>query len=115
MTVTNANATTYNAETALRGLRAGRTRRKSMLCGLCEFSVDCRAGLCFSIGEEMGADERVDDGLVGGLDLLELDAHADAAIAPGRAALCVDIALRAGHAEPQLDRRGLVETARRAT
>src|SRR5205814_8827623 len=70
--------------------------------------------LCFSIGEEMGVDEGVDDGLVGGLDLLELDAHADPAVAPGHTALGVDIALRPRHAETHFDLRGAVEGARRA-
>ena len=41
--------------------------------------------LRFSVGEEVRVDEVVDDRLVGGVDLLELDAHADAAVAPGDA------------------------------
>jgi serine/threonine-protein kinase len=71
-------------------------------------------GLCLSIGEEMGVDEGVDDGLVRGLDLLELDAHADTAVAPGHETLGVDIALRPRHAKAHLDLRGAVERAGRA-
>src|SRR6202011_976838 len=38
--------------------------------------------LGFAIREEMRVDERVDDGLVGGIDRVELDAHAEAPIVP---------------------------------
>ena len=63
--------------------------------------------LCFAVREEMGVDEAVDERLAGRVDLVELDAHADAAVAPGDVTLGVDVALRAGHAEPHLDRRAL--------
>jgi hypothetical protein len=39
----------------------------------------------FAIGKEMLIDELVDRGLVGGIDLLELQAHPDPAIAPSHA------------------------------
>ena len=39
----------------------------------------------------MSVHEVVDDRLVGRIDLFELDAHADAAVAPGDAALGVDV------------------------
>ena len=42
----------------------------------------------------MGVNEAVHDGLAGRVDLVELDAHADAAIAPGDVPLGVDVALR---------------------
>src|SRR5206468_4465904 len=50
---------------------------------------------------------------VGRVDLLELDAHADAPVAPRDAALAVDVFLGPGHAEPDLDLRTAVERARR--
>src|SRR5712692_7367960 len=50
--------------------------------------------LSFSVGEEVRVDEAVDHLLVGRLDLLELDAHADAAVAPRDAPLAVDVLLR---------------------
>src|SRR5688572_28138870 len=65
--------------------------------------------LCFSVGEKVGVDEVVDDHLVGGVDLSELNAHADAAIAPRDLAFRVDIALGSGHTEPDLDRGVVVE------
>ena len=51
--------------------------------------------------EEVRVDELVDGGLILRFDLLELQAHAVAAIAPCHAAFGVDVALRAGQAEPQ--------------
>src|SRR5947208_2330915 len=59
--------------------------------------------LCFSVGEEVRVDEAVDNGLVGRLDLLELNAHADASVAPRDAPLAVDVLFRPGHAEADLD------------
>src|SRR5436190_18760861 len=67
----------------------------------------------FSVAEEVRVDEVVDDPLVGRVDLLELDAHADAPVAPRDAALAVDVFLGPGHAEPDLDLRTAVERARR--
>ena len=62
----------------------------------------------------MRVDEVVDERLVGRLDRLELDAHADAAIAPGDASFGVDVPLRPGHPEPHLDLRAALERAGRA-
>src|SRR5438128_3267707 len=67
----------------------------------------------FSIAEEVRVDEVVDDPLVGRVDLLELDAHADAPVAPRDAAFAVDVFLGPGHPEPDLDLRAAVERARR--
>src|SRR2546427_9811574 len=61
----------------------------------------------------MCVDELVDDGLAGGIDLLELDTHADAAVAPGDAPFHVDVLLGTRHAEPDLDLRSAFERARR--
>src|ERR1700704_6100130 len=57
----------------------------------------------------MSVDERVDDSLVGGLDLLELDAHADPAVAPGHASFSVDVPLGPRHAKTHFDFGGAVE------
>src|SRR4051812_12625180 len=70
--------------------------------------------LRFSVAEEVRVDEVVDDRLVRGIDDLELDAHADAAVAPRDVSLCVDVLLRSRHAEAHLDLRGAVERAGRA-
>src|SRR5947208_10359589 len=70
--------------------------------------------LRLSIAEEVRVDEVVDDRLVRGLDRFELNAHADAAIAPRDVSLGVDVALGAGHAEADLDLRARLERARRA-
>src|SRR5947209_6760807 len=70
--------------------------------------------LCFSVGEEVGVDEAVDHLLVGRLDLLELNAHADTAVAPRDASLAVDVLLRARHAEADLDLGAQLERAGRA-
>src|SRR5438270_10235799 len=59
----------------------------------------------------MRVDEVVDDRLVGRFDRLELNAHADAAIAPRDASFGVDVTLGAGHAEANLDLRARVERA----
>src|SRR5437762_13065410 len=67
----------------------------------------------FSVAEEVRVDEVVDDPLVGRVDLLELDAAADAPVDPRAAALAVDVVLGAGHAEPDLDLRSAVERAGR--
>ena len=59
----------------------------------------------------MGVDEAVDDGLAGRIDLVELNAHSDASIAPGDVAFRVDVAFQPRHAEPHLDRRSAFERA----
>src|SRR5204862_2189966 len=68
----------------------------------------------FSVGEEVGVDERVDDSLIGGIDFFELNAHADPPVGPGHAALGVDVLLRSGHPEPDFYLDGTVERAGRA-
>src|SRR5262249_31607727 len=65
--------------------------------------------LRFPVREEMRVDKVVDDGLAGGIDRLELQPHADAAIAPRDAALGIDVALRPRHPESHLDARARVE------
>src|SRR5947209_7557760 len=70
--------------------------------------------LGFPIREEMLIDEVVDDRLMRGVDLLELNAHADAAVAPRDVPFRLDVALRPRHAEPDLDFRPRFERARRA-
>src|SRR5215210_7740867 len=67
--------------------------------------------LRLAVREEVGVDKIVDDGLTGWIDLFELNAHADAAVAPGDTAFGVDIALRSGHPEPHLDLRGGLQRA----
>src|SRR3954471_13760658 len=67
--------------------------------------------LGFAVREEVRVDEVVDDRLIVRFDFLELDAHADAAVAPRHAPFRVDVALRSRHAEPHLDRRSGVERA----
>src|SRR5580692_9960607 len=73
-------------------------------------SQDC---LRFSVREEVRIDERVDHHLVGGVDRLEPDAHAEAAIVPCHVALGVDVPLGSRHAEPDHDPGSAVEGARR--
>ena len=51
------------------------------------------SGQARRFGEEMPVDECVDGVLVGGGDALELQAHPDAAVAPGDPGLGVDVAL----------------------
>src|SRR5215471_3766428 len=72
---------------------------------------DCSmAGILrFSIAEEVRVHEVIDDRLVGRIDDFELHAHADAAIAPRHVAFRVDVLLRPGHAEANLDLRSAVE------
>ena len=70
--------------------------------------------LRFSIRKEVGVHEVVDDGLIGRFDFFELDAHADAAIAPGDTPFGVDVALGSGHPETHADLEAAVERARRA-
>src|SRR5262245_7203967 len=65
--------------------------------------------LGFPVGEEVRVDEVVDEALVAGFNALELDSHADAAIAPGHASVGVDVALRPGHPEADADLRAGVE------
>src|SRR6185503_5011295 len=67
--------------------------------------------LRFSVAEEVRVDEVVDDRLVDVVDLLELDAHADAAVAPGDLALGVDVLLRSRHPEADLDLGAALERA----
>src|SRR5258708_39259259 len=69
--------------------------------------------LSFSVAEEVGVDELIDDRLVGRVDFVELDAHADAPIAPCHASFGVDVALRARHPEPHFDSGAVLERARR--
>src|SRR5712692_2140667 len=69
--------------------------------------------LGFSIAEEMRVDEAVDGGLAGTFDRLELNPHADAAIAPRDASLGVDVALRSRQAKADPDLRACLERARR--
>src|SRR5258708_38340758 len=69
--------------------------------------------LRFPVAEEVGVDELIDDRLVGRIDFFELDAHADAPIAPRDAPFGVDVALRARHAEPHFDFGAVLERARR--
>ena len=59
----------------------------------------------------MRIDEFVDGGLILRLDLLELQSHAVTAIAPGDAALGVDVALRARQAMSEAHFRVVLERA----
>ncbi len=61
----------------------------------------------------MLVDELVDRRLIGRFDLLELQAHADPAIAPGDARLRFDVALRSGQPEAHPHLRSLLERAHR--
>src|SRR5689334_6376513 len=74
---------------------------------------DATYGLRFPIGEEVGVDEVIDDRLVCRIDRFELNAHADATIAPGHTPFGVDIPFRARHSEPHPDLRAGFEWARR--
>src|SRR5205085_12207480 len=76
------------------------------------FVVPVRSGL--AVAEEVRVDEVVDDRLVRGIDFLELDAHADAAVAPRDAPFGVDVFLRSRHAEAHFDLGAAVERAGRA-
>src|SRR3954462_1776157 len=70
--------------------------------------------LRLAIGKEMSVHEVVDDRLVGRIDLLELDAHADTPVAPGDAPFGVDVALGPWHPESHADLEAAVEGARGA-
>src|SRR5688572_17473793 len=70
--------------------------------------------LAFSAAEEMRVDELVDEALIGRLDLVELQPHAVAAIAPRDSSFGVDVALRSGKAEPDSNPGAVVERAGRA-
>src|SRR6202521_4555724 len=65
----------------------------------------------FSAAEEMRIDEFVDGGLVGGIDFLELQAHAVAAVAPCHAAFRIDVPPGARQPEPQPHLRPAFERA----
>src|SRR5262245_16403598 len=71
-------------------------------------------GSGFPIAEEVRVHEAIDLILTGGVHLLELNAHANAAVAPGHASFRLDVAFRAGHAEAHLDLRAALERTRRA-
>src|SRR5688572_6430931 len=62
----------------------------------------------------MRVDELVDEALIGRLDLVELQAHAVAAIAPRHSSFGVDVALRSGKAEPDTNLGTVIERAGRA-
>src|SRR6185503_9571960 len=55
--------------------------------------------LSLSVCKEMLVDELVDCGLIGRIDLLELQAHSDAPVAPRDARVRLHVHLRAGQAE----------------
>src|SRR5437773_1621872 len=67
--------------------------------------------LRFSVRKKVGVDEVADERLAGGVDLLELHAHADAAVAPRHTAFSVDVELRPRQTEADLDARVGVERA----
>src|SRR5688572_331944 len=62
----------------------------------------------------MRVDELVDEALIGRLDLVELQPHAVAAIAPRDASFGVDVALRSGKAKSDSNPGAVVERAGRA-
>src|SRR5579862_9766939 len=66
----------------------------------------------FAVAKKMRVDEVVDDGLVGGIDFLELHPHADPSIAPGHAPLGVDVPLAARHTKTHLDFGSALQRAR---
>src|SRR6202521_744520 len=70
--------------------------------------------LRFSVREEVRVDEVVDESLGGRIDRFELDTHTDAPIGPRDATFGIDVPLRSGHAEANLDFRAAIERARRA-
>src|SRR5205085_10217803 len=70
-----------------------------------------RRMLRFSVAEEMRVHEVVDDRLMRRFDVLELNPHADAAVAPRDVALRVDVALRPRHPEADLDLRSRFQRA----
>ena len=67
----------------------------------------CGASLGFAVREEVRVDEVVDDRLVRRIEGLELDAHADAAIAPRHATFGVESRLAPG----MRNRTGIFEPA----
>ena len=67
--------------------------------------------LALPAAEEMRVDEFVDSGLILRLDLLELQSHAVAAIAPRDAAFGVDVALGTGQAVSKPHLRAILERA----
>src|SRR3954451_4486146 len=71
------------------------TSRHSVAASDCSMAGILR----FSVAEEVRVDEVVDHRLVGGFDDLELDTHADAAIAPRDVPFGVDVLLRSRHAK----------------
>ena len=79
----------------------------------CERVYSMGVRYALAVGEEVGVDEVVDDRLVGRLQRLELNPHADASIAPGDAPLGVDVLLAAGNPEPHADLRSGFERAGR--
>src|SRR2546423_812071 len=83
------------------------TSRHSVAASGCPMSEILR----FSVAEEVRVDELVDDRLVGRIDDLELDAHADAAVAPRHVPFGVDVLLRSRHAEAHFDLGAVVERA----
>src|SRR4051794_5148911 len=86
------------------------TSRHSVAASECSMSEILR----FSVAEEVRVDELVDVRLVGRIDGLELDAHADAAIAPRHVPVRVDVLLRSGHAEAHFDLGAVVQRTRGA-
>src|SRR5215831_5606037 len=77
----------------------------------------CRSGghaLRAAIAEEVRVDELVDGGLIGRIDLLELQAHADAPVAPRHARLDLDLARARRQAEPHARGGARVQRARGA-
>src|SRR5438128_10673972 len=70
--------------------------------------------LGFSIGEEVGVDEVVDERLRGRIDGFKLDTHTDPTIAPRDTAFGIDVAFRSRHAEANLDFCAGVERTGRA-
>src|SRR6185295_13206061 len=67
--------------------------------------------LRFPVAEEVRVDEVIDDRLVDLVDDLELDAHADAAVAPRDLAFGIDVLLRPRHPEADLDLGAALERA----
>src|SRR5260221_12413766 len=92
VTIENSAATKKPFANTSANSPASRHRVAASECSMAEI-------LCFSVGEEVRVDEAVDHLLVGRLDLLELNAHADAAVAPRDAPLGVDVLLGARHPE----------------
>src|SRR5262245_32314056 len=84
------------------------TNESSITCTSCGYEPYKKAtyrGSGAAVGKEVGVDEAVDERLLVWLHLVELDAHADAPIAPGDVAFGIDVAFGARHAEPDFDGR----------